>query len=179
VSKEGVDDLDKSASFGVSATPRRSTSSLGREVMPTTEQRRPKRLWAVSIMNIVLAMMAVVAIVFMLTSDRVPVEVRPTSAGATISALLAAYLTISSILALIGYRKARWLVLTAAFAFFGIMLLRSFLLIIYPSDLIPKGSAPKLWPIVIRSAIEIGLNVWVFLGAKYKLYLRALDAPPT
>jgi len=38
---------------------------LGRKVMSTAKQPRPKRLWVVSIMNILLAMMAVVAIAFM------------------------------------------------------------------------------------------------------------------
>jgi hypothetical protein len=144
--------------------------------MPTLNRARPKRLWVVSIMNILLAIMAVGTIAFMLASDRVPAEVRPTLSGATVSTLLAAYLAISSVVAFVGYHKARWLVLSAAFAFFGIILLRSLLLIFYPSDLIPEGSAPKLWPIVIRSAIEIGLNVWVFLGAKYNVFLRASDA---
>jgi hypothetical protein len=43
-------------------------------------------------MNIAVATITVVALVFMMTSDRVPVEVRPTATGAAVSGFLAAHL---------------------------------------------------------------------------------------
>jgi hypothetical protein len=126
-------------------------------------------------MNIAVATITVVALVFMMTSDRVPVEVRPTATGAAVSGFLAAFLIVSSLLALLGYPKARWPAFSAALIFFGILLLQSLLLIIHPSDALPEGSSPKLWANVIRNAIEISLNIWVFLGAKVAAFLRGAD----
>jgi hypothetical protein len=146
--------------------------------MRTTALPRPKRLWVISIMNIAVATITLVALGFMLASDRVPVEVRPTTLRAAVSGLLAGFLIISSVLALLGYPKARWPALMAAVIFFGILLLQSLLFIIHPSDVLPEGSSPKLWANVVRNTIEISLNMWVFLGAKVTTYLRGAD-PPT
>jgi hypothetical protein len=145
--------------------------------MRNPDSPRPKRLWVAAIMNIAVAGIAVVALVFMLTSDRVPVEVRPTATGAIISGLLATFLIASSLLALLGYPKARWATLGGALMFFGILLLQSLRLIVYPSDALPEGSSPQLWANVIRNAIEISINVWVFLSAKVIAFLRRADAP--
>jgi hypothetical protein len=145
--------------------------------MHKTVLPRPKRLWVVAIMNMAVAAMTLTALWFMLASDRVPVEVRPTASGAAVSGFLAASLIVSSLLALVGYPKARWPVLIAAVLFFGILLLQSLLFIIHPSELLPGGSSPKLWANVVRNAIEISLNMWVFLGAKVAAFLR--DAEPS
>ena len=119
-----------------------------------------------------------VALVFMMTSDRVPVEVRPTGTDAAASGFIAVFLIVSSLLALLGYPKARWPAFGAALIFFGGLLLQSLLLIIHPSDALPEGSSPRLWANVIRNAIEISLNVWVFLSAKVASFLRRAQ-PPT
>jgi hypothetical protein len=128
-------------------------------------------------MNAAVATITLVALGFMLTSDRVPVEVRPSISGAAISGLLAAFLIVSSLLALRGYPKARWPTLVAAVMFFGILLLQSLLLIIHPGDWLPEGSSPKLLANVVRNAIEISLNMWVFLGAKVATFLREARPP--
>ena len=145
--------------------------------MRKTVLPRPKRLWAVSIMNILVAAITLAALWFMLVSDRVPVEVRPTPSGAVVSGFLAVFLIVSSLLALLGYPKARWPALIAAVLFFGILLLQSLLFIIHPSELLPEGSSRKLWANVVRNTIEISLNMWVFLGAKVAAFLR--DAEPS
>jgi hypothetical protein len=145
--------------------------------MPNSNSPRPKRLWVAAIMNVVVAGITVVALVFMMTNDRVPVEVRPTATGAIMSGFLAAFLIATSLLTFLGYPKARWAVLGGALMFYGILLLQSLRLIVHPSEMLPEGSSPQLWANVIRNAIEISVNVWVFLSAKVVAFLRSADAP--
>jgi hypothetical protein len=127
-------------------------------------------------MNILVALISFVVVVFMVSSSRVPVEVRLTSTAAISSGILAISVIVTSLLALLRHPKARLPALGAALLFFGILLLQSLLLLIRPSDL-PVGSSPKLWADVIRNSIEISLNIWVFLSVKVADYLRAVNPP--
>jgi hypothetical protein len=128
-------------------------------------------------MNILVALISFVVVVFMVSSSRVPVEVRLTPSAAIFSGILAISVIVTSLLALLRYPKARFPALGAALLFFGILLLQSLLLLIHPSNDLPVGSSPKLWANVIRNAIEISLNVWVFLSVKVADYLRAVNPP--
>jgi hypothetical protein len=145
--------------------------------MNTVVIPRPKRLWVVAIMNIAVATITLIVLSFMLISDRVPIEVRPTGFRAASSAFIAAFVILSSILALLRYPRARWFALGAALIFFGLLLFQSFILIVSPSDALPEGSAPKLWANVVRNSIEISLNLWVFLGSKVATYFRTAVVP--
>jgi hypothetical protein len=142
--------------------------------MQPSELKRPKRLWVVSIMNIAVATISIVALVFMITSDRVPAEVQPTAVGAAVSGFLGILLIASSLLALLKYLKARWLALGAALIFYGTLLLQSALLVAGAE--LPDGTSTKLWSSIVRSTIEISLNIWVFLGSKIALYRRAAES---
>ena len=142
-------------------------------VIPAAGMRkRPKRLVVVAIMNMVLALFSIVALVFLLRSSVVPAEIVPSGWNAAFSALVAFALIVSSVLALMGFPRARWIALIIALTFFGLIWIHGLLAALDPEGVI--GAVPtdresrKLWAGVVRSSIEIGLNLWVFLSAKTK-----------
>jgi len=144
--------------------------------------KRPKRLVVVTIMNVVLASFSIVALVFLLNSSLVPAEIVPSGWNAAFSALVAFALIVSSVLALIGFPRARWIALIMALTFFGLIWLHSLFAALDPEGVI--GLAPtesqslKLWAGVVRTSIEFGLNLWVFLSARTKAFFdsRRADA---
>jgi hypothetical protein len=150
-------------------------------VIPAAGMRkRPKRLVVVAIMNMVLALFSIVALVFLLRSSVVPAEIVPSGWNAAFSALVAFALIVSSVLALMGFPRARWIALIMALTFFGLIWLHSLLAALDPEGVI--GAVPtdresrKLWAGVVRTSIEIGLNLWVFLSAKTKAFFDSRRA---
>jgi hypothetical protein len=143
-------------------------------------RKRPKRLVVVAIMNMVLALFSIVALVFLLRSSVVPAEIVPSGWNAAFSALVAFALIVSSVLALMGFPRARWIALIMALTFFGLIWLHSLLAALDPEGVI--GVVPtdresrKLWAGVVRTSIEIGLNLWVFLSAKTKAFFDSRRA---
>ena len=137
--------------------------------------KRPKRLVVVVIMNVVLALFSIVALVFLLSSSIVPAQIVPTGWNAAFAALVAFALIVSSVLALMGFPRARWIALIIALTFFGLIWLHSLFAALDPKVVI--GQVPtdresrKLWAGVVRTSIEIGLNLWVFLSAKTKAFV--------
>jgi len=81
---------------------------------------------------------------------------------------------------LMGFPRARWIALIMALTFFGLIWLHSLLAALDPEGVI--GLVPtdrelrKLWAGVVRTSIEIGLNLWVFLSAKTKSFFDSRRA---
>jgi hypothetical protein len=142
--------------------------------------RRPKRLIVVVIMDVVLALFSLVALVFLLNSSQVPAEVVPSGWNAAFSTLVAFALIVSSVLALMGFPRARWIALIMALTFFGLIWLHSLLAALDPEGVI--GLVPtdrelrKLWAGVVRASVEISLNLWVFLSAKTRMFFDSRRA---
>ena len=132
--------------------------------------KRPKRLIVIAIMNVVLGLFSIVALAFMLTSSKFPAELVPSHWSAAFSVVVAVAMIVSSALALLGFPRARWIALTVALIFFGIIWLHSLLAALDPEGVIgvlpTDRESQKLWAGVVRTSIEIGLNLWVFLSAK-------------
>jgi hypothetical protein len=142
--------------------------------------RRPKRLIVIAIMNMVLALFSIVALGFLLNSSIVPAEIVPSGWNAAFSALLAFALIVSSALALIGIPRARWIALIIALTFFGLIWLHSLIAALDPEEVIgvvpTDRESQKLWASVVRTSIEIGLNLWVFLSAKTRVFFDSRRA---
>ena len=121
-------------------------------------------------MNVMLALFSIVGLAFMLTSSEVPAEMVPSHWSAVFSVLVAVAMIVSSVLAVLGVPRARWIALSIALIFFGIIWLHSLLAALDPEGVIgvvpTDGESQKLWAGVVRTSIEIGLNLWVFLSAK-------------
>jgi hypothetical protein len=164
--------VDKSASLCGRDAALRSTRTLGPTGMNTSAPPRPKRLWVIAVINVAVALLSIGTLAFLLLSSRVPAELRPPAWSAALSSLLAAFLIVSCVLALLGYRPARWLALGSAVLFFGILLTQSLLLLVQSGASLPHVPPRKLWANVVRNSIEIALNLWVFLGAKTAAFFR-------
>ena len=142
--------------------------------------KRPKRLIVVVMMNVALALFSIVALVFLLNSSQVPAEVVSSGWNAAFSTLVAFALIVSSVLALMGFPRARWLALIIALTFFGLIWIHSLFAALDPErviGLVPTDrESRKLWAGVVRASIEIGLSLWVFLGAKTKAFFDSRRA---
>jgi hypothetical protein len=142
--------------------------------------KRPKRLIIIATMNMVLALFSIVALVILLNSSIVPAEIVPSGWNAAFSALVAFALIVSSALALIGFPRARWIALIIALTFFGLIWLHSLIAALDPEGVIgvvpTDRESQKLWAGVVRTSIEIGLNLWVFLSAKTRVFFDSRRA---
>jgi hypothetical protein len=142
--------------------------------------KRPKRLVVVVMMNVLLALFSIVVLVLLLNRSQVSAEVVPSGWNAAFSTLVAFALIVSSVLALMGLPRARWMALIMALTFFGLIWLHSLFAALDPQEVI--GLVPtdresrKLWAGVVRAAIEIGLNLWVFLSAKTRMFFDSRRA---
>src|SRR6266850_6099132 len=103
--------MDQSTSIRGRDAALRSTRTIGPTRMSTSVPPRPKRLWVISVINVAVALLSIGMLAFLLLSSRVPAELRPPASSAALSSLLAAFLIVSCVLALLGYRRARWLAL--------------------------------------------------------------------
>ncbi len=90
--------------------------------------------------------------------------------------ITASFLIISSALALLGKPRWRHLMLLAALAFYGSILVQNALLLAQSQgSLVP---ASKLTSHVFRSGLEIAINLWALLSLRTKQYFnRELAAP--
>jgi hypothetical protein len=133
---------------------------------------RPKRLWAVALVNVGAGVLALALSAFMaanLTAVAGGTAVVPFVAGAVLAGVLA----VSSILALLGYARARWTALGAALLFFGLNLAQSLWYYYHPGPEL-SGGAASIAPNVERAALAIVLNLWAFLSDKTDAFFDAV-----
>jgi hypothetical protein len=142
--------------------------------------KRPLRLIIVAVMNVIVGSLSVVALIFILTSPKVPAEVAPDLWNAAFSGGLAVAMIVTSLLALAGAPGARKPALIIALVFFGIILVHGALLAIDPqsvADDIPVDRVRRqLGTILVRTAIEIGLTWWAYQSARTKAFFESRKA---
>jgi len=126
-------------------------------------------------MNILAGLSSLTALVLISTS-RVP-DVAGLGGGATaMASVTAGFLVVSSVLALLGKPRGRRLMLAAALAFYGgILIQNAYLLGQVQDNLAP---AHKLITHVVRSGLEIAINLWALLSAKTRRYFDGVLAAP-
>lgn len=139
-----------------------------------TDVKRPLRLWVVAVMNVLVATISMAAITYLLFSSNpnIPNEIRPGVPNTILALGTSGLLIVSSILALLRIRFARWLMLFAAVVFFGILCVQNLAIVLTNGSALVEGAAPKLWMNAIRSALEMAFNVWVLLSARTALFFR-------
>ena len=144
--------------------------------MTVPQNKRPKRLWVAALMNILVACLSLTLLVFITTSSRIPAEIQLSAGTSATAAATASFLVISSVMALLGRPRWLYLMLLAALAFYGsIMVQNAFLLAQPQSSAVPTS---KLTTHMIRSGLEIAINLWALLSLKTRRYFnRGLAAP--
>lgn len=138
-------------------------------------RQRPKRLWVAALMNIVLGMLSLAALAFLSLSTQVPDDFRIGAGETAVSALSTGMLIVWSVLTLMGIPWARYLMLAAALLFYGGIAIQNIQLY-HQVDDAHLATLPFVAHIV-RSAIEIAINLWALLSAKTRRYFERSPSP--
>jgi len=129
-------------------------------------------------MNIVVGFMSLATLVFLSTSTRVPEIVRPDGVAAVIAASTASFMIFSSVMALVGKPMGRHLMLVSALIFYGMLVFQNAILVVQPDDGLGPQAGTKLIANVVRSSLEIAINVWALLSAKTRRYFGGAATAP-
>lgn len=134
--------------------------------MTFTTAPRPKRLWIAAIMNILSGALGIFVAVYLSLNSKATSEVVGFGPFTAFLGFIAASLLIAaSILALLRRKNSRWLMLSAACSYFGIIAAQNILIILFDPS-IPGAATQKLWTSAARSTLEIAINVWALCSAK-------------
>jgi hypothetical protein len=136
--------------------------------------RRPKRLWAVVVVNAAAAALALVVLGLLLVNSAKSLHFPLVLIEALApTALICGVLIVSSILALRGHSQARWVALWTAILFFGIRMIQSLWFYYHP----PSGPemTSSLATSVVNSALGIALNLWAFLSDETDEFFDVVD----
>ena len=137
---------------------------------------RPKRLWLAAVMNIAIGLLGLFFVAFVSLSSRVPDEARLGAGSVAMALVTASFLVVSSVLALLGKRRWDRLMLSAALIYYGGVLAQNAYLLIQAQELIVPTQ--KIVANVVRSGIEIAINLWAVLSAKTRVFFRGATAAP-
>lgn len=123
---------------------------------------RPKRLWAVFLVNVATGLITLAACGFLLAKSLPFARVLIFSFAPTI--VLCAVLIASSIVAFIGSGRSRWIALGTAILFFGSSFIQGLWSYYHPTP--PLQDMSAIAPSIERNALCIVLNLWGFLSEK-------------
>jgi hypothetical protein len=132
--------------------------------------KRPKRLWLAASMNIVLGAFALFTLGYIAFSSNVPVTVRPSAYTAVLAITTATIMVASSVLALFGKPRSSYFMLAGALLFYGILAAQNAVILYGPHAWLGPEASTKLAANVVRSGIEILINVWALLTAKTRTF---------
>jgi len=138
--------------------------------------RRPKRLWLAAILDILIAILGIVMVVFLLTSTRVANDLKPSALNAAVSLVPASLLLLYAVLAIKGLPSARRALLLVATVYFGTIIAQNALLLWGTGETIVPSR--KLLANVVRSSFSLGINWWALSSLKTKLFFAARVLPP-
>lgn len=130
--------------------------------------RRPKRLWIAAILNIMIGLLAIILLVFLLTSSRVPAAAKPGVWSLVSAGVFGSLLIVYSGLALKGQATARSSLLMVATIFYGTIIAQNaFLLSGLADSLVPPR---KLAADIVRHSISLGITWWGLASSKTMQY---------
>jgi hypothetical protein len=124
---------------------------------------RPKRLWAVVLVNVAAGVLTLVELGFLAANSLPLARVLIPAFAPTV--LICGVLIVSSIFAFLRYARSRWIALGTAILFFGLGLIKS-LWLYYHGGLPPAVITSSVAPHVEQNSLAIVLNLWAFLSDK-------------
>ena len=127
-------------------------------------------------MNIAVGLLGLLFVAFVSLSSRVPDEARLGADSVFMSIAATSFLVVSSFLALLGKRRWDHLMLSAALVFYGSVLAQNSYLLIQAQELIVPTQ--KIVANVVRSGIEITINLWAVLSVKTRIFFRGAATTP-
>ena len=123
---------------------------------------RPKRLMVVVLVNVAAGVLTLATLGYLLAKS--PPFTGALTLSFAPSVLLGGVLIVSSIFALRGHARSRWIALGTAILFFGMHLIQTLWFHYHPT--LPPEEMPSLAPAVERASLGIVLNLWAFLSDK-------------
>lgn len=144
--------------------------------MPELRIKRPNRLWIAALMNVLVGLTSLAGVIFIATSSRVPDALRIGMGAGALAATTAGFLVAASVLALLGKPRWRLLMLAAALAFYGSILVQNAYILSQVQDSVVPAS--KLTANIVRSGLEIAINLWALLSASTRRYFSGASAVP-
>jgi hypothetical protein len=138
---------------------------------------RPKRLWAVAVVNVAAGALTLIVVGFLLANSARSVSFAWVLIQALApTAVLSGALIASSVLALLGRSQFRWIALGSAVLYFGLHVIQS--LWSYYHTATPPAETSSLATSVVDNALGIVLNLWAFLSDKTDEFFDAVAPDP-
>lgn len=141
-----------------------------------TPARRPRRLWVAAVLNILVGSLAVIFIVFLATSARVPEGARPGLFTLVAGGCLGGLLVFYSVLALRGRPSARRNLLIVATVYFGAIIVQNAAPLLGLSDSIVPSQ--KLIANVVRHSLTLGITWWGLTSSVTMRFFAVRPLPP-
>ena len=141
-------------------------------------RKRPIRLWVAALMNILVAGLSLGLLVFLAASARAPEALRPSAAAMAMAASVACFLTVASVLALLGKRHGGYLMLLAALIFYGILIEQSAAALGADTVGLDQATRIKLLSNVVRTALELLVNLWAVLSSRTRQFFAVSASTP-
>jgi len=140
-----------------------------------TIRKRPRRLWAAALMNIAIGLLSLTMLTLIIARPELREQMGTSSAGLALAVFLGSALIVSSALALFGKPWARYLMLAAAAAYYGTLVVQNLQLMSTPD--LAEPFRQKLITNVGRSLLELAINAWALLSVKTRLYFERSPNP--
>lgn len=139
----------------------------------------PKRLIYVSLMNIAVALLGLVALGFLLTGKNAPSDAVPGPLSAVVSAALSFSLLWQSIKLFSASQDNRRKLFAAALAFFGALICQQLWALYLYRDSITDPQARHVYTNIARHFIELGLNWWALFSGKTSQFFQRVNGLQT
>ncbi|MCF6193884.1 MAG: hypothetical protein L3J46_06085 [Kangiellaceae bacterium] len=130
---------------------------------------RPKRIWAISLMLIIIPSMSLFLSSYLLITGKMPEELEITIYNLLNMYMIPLGLIISSVMLFLGMPNSQRYVLSLSIAYFGMLIYQNAYLLTLAE--LPSEATTKVTANIVRSIIEILLVAWVAFSAKTKTFL--------
>ena len=139
---------------------------------------RPRRLWVMAGVNVLITSFNIVAVLFLFFSPNVPAAFAKGPISVVSTSALSLVLMISSVYCAIGSRIARNVTIAAAVLFYGVILANHIAVLVDSGSEFPAPALLKLRAGVLRTLIELSITLWAVLSLKSRVYFATRPLPP-
>jgi small basic protein len=129
-------------------------------------------------MNITLGLLGVTILALLARHPDVATKLQLSSFSVWSSAVLIIILMAASTFALFGRRNGHLVMLAAAIVYFGLVIYQNAALLNQADAIFNQDGKTKLWSNIIRTGIELALNLWVALSKKTRIYFSSRQDVP-
>ncbi|PCJ47625.1 MAG: hypothetical protein COA74_10835 [Gammaproteobacteria bacterium] len=136
---------------------------------------RPKRIWAICLMLIVVPLMSVALSSYLLITGNMPEALELTLYNLSIMFLLPCALIFCSVMLFLGKPNSHRYVLSLSIAYFGLLIYQNIYL--FQIENLPEETISKITSNIIRTVIELLLVIWVVFSNKTKEFLSEDNSP--